>query len=435
MEASDSLRGERRETGAPAATPVATEGTEPVVDLTQVAFALSDALDLVGAGLVQHGKRVAVMSAHVAEALDLPDGERDDLFLSALLHDCGVSRTSVHRALIRNFDWEGAPEHCRVGADLLRGFPPLRRHAEVVLLHHTPHSDPLLRSVPPRAARDANLVLIADRTDALLASSAGEDPLVAKERIRRSIAGRRGTTFAPPIVDAFLEASDPESFWLELEPHHLERELAERGGRPRPISGGDLRELAAMFARVVDAKSPFTAEHSAGVARLSELLGAEAGLSPQVCRRLELAGLLHDLGKLRVPDEILDKPARLDAREFALMERHSFETWQILRRIDALRDVASWAAWHHEQLSGAGYPFHRRDGEIPLPARIVAVADVFQALAQDRPYRAALAVPEIVRILREMAADGALDPGVVELAASRSADCWLAAVAGSGTAG
>ena len=189
--------------------------------------------------------------------------------------------------------------------------------------------------------------------------------------------------------------------------------------------------LAMLFARLVDAKSPWTARHSESVARLSVALGRLAGIPEADCEKLELAGLLHDLGKLRVPDEILDKKGKLDPGEWAIMERHTFETWQILRRIRSFTEIAEWASLHHETPSGRGYPFRRAGERIPLPARLVAVADVFQALAQERPYRASLDPRAILRVLQAMVRAGRLDAYGVELAGGNLGACWEAATAGA----
>lgn len=400
------------------------------LDLSEVAFALSDALDLVGVNILQHGKRVAYMARECGRALELPEPEADDLFLAALLHDSGVSSSRVHRSLLGTFDWEGADEHCVAGHRLLSGFAPFRRIAEVVRWHHTHTADPALARVDADVARFANLIFLSDRVDALAHQNGERDVLLARGDIRREIARRSGEHFTPHLVEAFLETSESEAFWLMTEPHHLERYMQEasREALPRKAGPGSLRELAAVFARIVDAKNPFTAEHSLGVARLARLLGELSGLSPSEYDRLEIAGLLHDLGKLRVPDEVLDKPGALDEAEFATMERHTFETYQILRRIRAFGPIASWAAFHHETPSGRGYPFRVADGGIPLEARLVAVADVFQALSQERPYRSALTPVEILVHLHRMVLARKLDGDVVDLVAKNFEACWNAAV-------
>ena len=151
------------------------------------------------------------------------------------------------------------------------------------------------------------------------------------------------------------------------------------------------------------------------------------GLHADVLGQLEIAGLMHDVGKLCVPDEIVDKPSPLTFVEFSVMERHSFETYQILRHIPGMETIAEWAAFHHETLNGHGYPFRHKAPRLSLEARIVAVADVFQALAQERPYRGPQPAEEIPRTLSYFVANGALDPAVVAVASEDLRASWLAA--------
>jgi HD-GYP domain-containing protein (c-di-GMP phosphodiesterase class II) len=151
------------------------------------------------------------------------------------------------------------------------------------------------------------------------------------------------------------------------------------------------------------------------------------GFNADSLAQVEIAGLMHDVGKLCVPDEIVEKPARLTPVEFSVMERHSFETWQILRHVPGLETIAEWAAFHHEALNGRGYPFRHKGGRLSMEARIVAVADVFQALAQERPYRGAQPAGEIRGILEGFVADGVLDGDVVAVASQDFEASWFAA--------
>lgn len=400
------------------------------IDLTQVTLALSDALDLVGVHVIQHGKRVAAIALETGRRLGLSPEDRHRLLLAGVLHDCGVSSTETHRELIFHFDWEQSREHAERGYELLRGFPPFAELAELVRHHHT-HWDELSRGPLPRPlALQANLLFLADRVDALVQQRLDRDLLIARKDIQRNLEWMHGEFFSPDLLEAFDEAAKSESLWLMLEPHHLERYLtkAAREAPRRALAFAELRTLAEIFSRIVDAKSPFTAAHSRGVARLARFLGELRGLEGDRCDLLELSGLLHDLGKLRVPDAILHKPGPLTEAEFAQMERHTFETYQILSRIEGLEDLPEWAAFHHETLTGEGYPFHRGGAEMPEEARIVAVADVFQALAQERPYRHSLEPAQILTILREMAEAGRLDASLVDLAADNAQACWDAAM-------
>jgi HD-GYP domain-containing protein (c-di-GMP phosphodiesterase class II) len=406
------------------------------LNLTEVAIALSDALNLVGIEDAGHGKRVAFMATEVGKAAGLPADALDRLFLSALLHDCGVSSNRVYRKLTTNFDWEGSAEHCLAGHELLFGFPPFRTAASIVLHHHDRWDSPARAQTEPDIALLANAIFLADRTDVLCLAFKQGDILMARGAVRDGIARRSKGHFSPELVGAFLEASIPEAFWLTLEPRHIDRYIEDAllAARPGEADARDLRQLATIFARIVDAKSPFTAQHSLGVARLARVLGGLLGMSTDVCDQLEIAGLLHDLGKLRIPDEVLEKHAPLDAGEFSTISRHGFDTYQILRRIRPFQTLATWASFLHEALSGGGYPFRRRGLQIPFPARALAVADVFQALLQTRPYRPALTPDPALKVLREMSEKGKLDPEIVEVLAQNLDLCRVAAVGEPGSA-
>lgn len=143
---------------------------------------------------------------------------------------------------------------------------------------------------------------------------------------------------------------------------------------------------------------------------------------------LELAGLLHDIGKLRLPDEILEKTDSLNEEEHSQILRHSFDTYNILKNIKGLEKIAVWASQHHEREDGSGYPYHLRQNTISFEAQIVSVADVFQALAQKRPYRDALNPDMIMEILNEQVDDGKLNREVVMCIDHHLQDCWNVAI-------
>lgn len=381
-------------------------------DLRSVIYALSDALDLVGVDDVAHGKRVGIMAAECAAELGLGGQEQDFLFDLGMLHDIGVSSTGIHRNLVEQFDWAGSQQHAETGYALLKDYAPLAAMAVPVRYHHTHWSQLQDKGLDPAVARAANLIFLVDRVDALAAPHyASNGVLPHMHQIRDEIARNAGGRFAPELVAAFLTASAREAFWLRLEPRSIQAALQDRlalageGNAPT----GSLRELARIFSRIVDAKSPFTAEHSLGVAGVACLLARRLGVAPDNVDKLEIAALLHDLGKLRVPDEILDKPGKLDPAERLVINSHSFETFQILRNIKGFEEIAPWAAYHHEEPGGSGYPFHVDAAALPIEARILRVADIFQAMVQDRPYRAGLGAQEALAFLQKLAGEGRID--------------------------
>lgn len=388
-------------------------------DLRRVIYALSDALDLVGIDDLAHGKRVGIMAAQCAQQMGLAAGETALLFDLGLVHDIGVSSTVTHHHLVAEFDWESSQGHCAVGHALLRDFAPLATLALPVKYHHTRWPVLLEQGVEREVARRANLIYLVDRVDAMAAPHYADGSLLLHvPRIRAQLAERANSYFSPELVDGFLVASRAEAFWLNLEARGIQAYLADMlaQGAPYVASVHELKQLATIFSRIVDAKSPFTAQHSLGVAGLARFLAERLGISADNCDKIEIAGLLHDIGKLRVADEILDKPARLDERERALMNAHSFETFQILRLIPGFGEIARWAAYHHEQPGGDGYPFHLPGETLAIEARILRVADIFQAMVQDRPYRSGLSADAVRDFMRELAERGDVDAKIVDVA-------------------
>ena len=387
------------------------------MQLKSAVFALSDALDLVGVNDFQHGKRVAMIARETAALIGLPEPRLDNLVFACLLHDLGVSSTAEHQRLAFNVDCADRDVHCLRAYHLLQPFAHLSRVANAIRYHHTAWAD-----LPPELseadALDSNLILMADRVDALLLRHGLDDPLVHNESVHREIDRLAGHTLAPEVVEAFHAAAAKEAFWIALVPRHVQSYLADLKLDQWNISIDfpQFRHVARLVSSIVNAKSHFTAAHSLGVAELSRHLGERMGFGQDSLAEMEIAGLMHDIGKLCVPDEIIEKPGRLTFAEFSMMERHSFETYQILRHVPGLEKIAEWAAFHHEALNGHGYPFRRSAETLSWEARIVAVADVFQALAQTRPYRGPQSLEEISSILEEFVARGVLDPDIVAIA-------------------
>lgn len=399
------------------------------IDLDRAVQALANALDLVGVDKPGHGHRVALMAAGCAIELGWPEPRRHDLLRAALLHDCGVSSTREHRTLVNVLHWDDARRHAERGAVYLSEVPALAHLAPIVAEHHTPWSELQARGVEPEIAEAANLIFLADRADAARAIAVPPGREVA-EALARHDDGH----FSPQLMAAFTELSEREAFWFAQEEpwlHVRVNELLADGPRVR-MDWAAIKGLARVFARIIDAKSPYTERHSQGVARLVRRIGERFGLEPAVLDELEVAGLLHDLGKLGIPDELLEKAGPLGVEERRMMARHAFDTYEILRHVFGSSPIAQWAALHHEHLSGHGYPFHSHGDQLPLQARIVAVADVFQALAQKRPYRDGLDGEAIAHHLDGMVFAGRLDRSVVDVVKADMEGCRGVALAGEG---
>lgn len=403
--------------------------TELIVDLRQMVMAMAAAVDLVGMNDTNHGKRVGYIALQMARQRDFDRDAQQFVFDLGLMHDCGVSTEQTHNNLVSLFDWEESDIHCKIGYRLLSGFEPLADFAEPILYHHTPWEELSALGVDGRVRKLANLIFLADRVDVTAAPHYGADVLLAKDGIIASIEEKSGVYFDPEWVAAFKQIASFEAFWISLEERHVTRFAWDMGRyhQTRTLNIAQLRQLALIFSYIVDQKSPFTTRHSERVGALARHIASLAGLSDIRCDKIEVAGYLHDLGKLHIPDGILEKPGPLSRFERSVMNQHSYETYEILRTIEGLDEITAWAAFHHDDLSRTGYPFHPKPDDLSVESRILAVADVFQALVQDRPYRAGMSREQVARILVKMANTGKLDRDIVDLALADVADCFAVA--------
>ena len=316
-----------------------------------------------------------------------------------------------------------------VGEYYLNQFRPLLHLAPVIRHHHTHWEELGGYHLPEHSALAANLIYLADRIDVLRAKQR-KAGITSPRELAATITGilqdHSPSHFAPELVAAFAQIAGNDSFWYILEPLELSDFIhdMEREGTTQLSDFEDIYQLAQIFARIVDAKSDFTYNHSVGVARLARHLAELAGLPPHQIELIEIAALLHDLGKLGVPDELLEKAGPLTREEAEVMHRHSYETFRILRHIKGFEEMAEWAGNHHETLLGNGYPFRHRNSELSIEARIIAVADAFDALSRDRPFHKRVSVrsavgeivkgagtqfdPRVVQAFRELAESGRL---------------------------
>jgi putative nucleotidyltransferase with HDIG domain len=223
---------------------------------------------------------------------------------------------------------------------------------------------------------------------------------------------RRGAQFDPEVADAFLGAPKPvleivaaPSAWqafLDAEPTPHAR-----------LDEARLDEVALAFARYVDLKSPFTLAHSTGVARLAADAAARAALPADDTRLLRRAALLHDLGRVSVPNGVWDKPGLLDAGERERVRQHAYHGERILAQAPTLEPLAALVGSHHERLDGGGYHRGVRGAALPPAAGLLAAADVYHGLTEPRAHRAALAPDGAARELGALATRGALDGDAV----------------------
>jgi len=380
------------------------------VSMIDMVMCLSQATDVISHAVADHQKRVAYISCSLAGEMGYSSEECNRLLMAGALHDVGaLSLRERLSALAFEATYPQMRAHALAGAALLRTFPLLADVASLVEYHHTAYRD-RDQSTPA----SANLLHLADRVDVLLDHRLPLLSQVAGVSERIQMESRQ--MFDPLAVAAFLRLARRESFWLDLAPNLLDRALVKLDKAIAvDLNLTSLMDFARLFGHIIDFRSRFTATHSSGVAATAEAIAGLVGMSRAEGRLLKVAGYLHDLGKLAIPTEVLEKPGRLTPEEYDLVRSHTFYTYRILETVKGLETLAAWAAFHHERLDGTGYPFHCSDEELGMNSRIMAVADVFTAITEDRPYRAGMDTRATARVLTGMADSGGLDRRLVKL--------------------
>ncbi|MBP3820847.1 diguanylate cyclase [bacterium] len=183
---------------------------------------------------------------------------------------------------------------------------------------------------------------------------------------------------------------------------NFEDEIVKKINNVEILNHNNLMEMVTSLAGAIDAKDPYTKGHSTSVSRYSEALARALNLPEQEVERIKIGAMLHDIGKIGIPESVLKKPGKLDDEEWKIMKQHpTIGAEKVLAPNEALREFIPIVKHHHERLDGKGYPDMLKGDEIPLEARIVSVADAYHALVSDRPYRKGMPIEKACRILQE----------------------------------
>jgi putative nucleotidyltransferase with HDIG domain len=440
---------------------MSTAAAPGTIRLSDVVSALSAALDLTEGQPMGHAIRSCLLGMRIAEELQLPAQDCSNLYYALLLKDAGCSTNSarMHQILgsddirakreVKFEDWTkpslsglryllrnvlpGRSLARRLVKSVVLGLQQKRNNAEMIgarcergaeIVRKIGMSEAVAQAIHnldehwngagyPGHRRGQEIPLLArimnvSQTLEAFASARGSAEAV------KVVSERSGTWFDPEIVRVVRSLQDEESLWQKIRSKDLREDVLQmEPGEAIPASPDRIDSICDAFAEVIDAKSPYTFSHSVGVAKAAVEISQGLGLASNTITMVRRAALLHDIGKLSVSNAILEKPGKLTDTEWVSMKMHPVYTRAILKMVSGFEHLAFVAAAHHERLDGRGYPEGLTAPQLSLPARIICVADVYQALSEKRPYRDSLPM-EVVFDIMQKDAPNQLDPQCLE---------------------
>jgi putative nucleotidyltransferase with HDIG domain len=439
------------------------------IRLSEIISALSYALDLTEGQPMGHSVRACMIGMRLAQQVGMSVDEQAELYYSLLLKDAGCSSNASRLFHILNADEIKAKgdlktkDWTRIGWESLHyalthvatGMPFLQRMQRLFQVAATQRQD-CCTLVKIRCERGSSIAKQLGFSDAVadgiynldehwngrgypgglrkheipmfsrIANLAqtlevfynAQGPMEAIGAAQK----RSGLWFDPDLVKAATSLANSGILWHGLGHANLVQTVAALEPKHHRVTATDesIDKICEAFAEVIDAKSPFTYRHSHGVAAAAMEIGEWLGMEPQNIKLLRRAALLHDIGKLSVPNYILEKPAKLSAAEWQIVKAHPYYTLEILKKIPGFARLSHDAAAHHEKLDGSGYWQGLKGDQLSTFARILAVADIFDALHAKRPYRDGIPLEVVFQMLRADAPHALDLPSVEALIASKS---------------
>lgn len=355
--------------------------------------------------LVDHGIRVAYIVLKMLEAEGISDQKRiRDLCFLTMVHDVGAYKTEEINDMVQ-FETGNVWNHSIYGYLFLKYLSPFSELSSVILFHHTDY-EKLIRipDLQSDIIKWAQIVNLADRMDVCMQTGEVKDITSFLERFREK-------KFSSEVVDLFLTVEKKDHVLENLRRNHEEKlniskEVFMSLGNPS-YAKEEIDTYLKMIVYAIDFRSPFTVIHTITTTSISRELAVLMDLDENQVTQIYYGALLHDLGKIGIPVEILEYPGKLSPQAMKIMKTHVNITEEIMNgEIEPV--VAKIALRHHEKLDGSGYPRGLKSDDLTLSERIVAIADIVSALYGRRSYKEAFGKEKIVGILSEMKENGLL---------------------------
>jgi len=366
-------------------------------------FGLSYALDIAGKNNLSHSKSTAYIAVSIGREIGLAENSILELYYTALLHDIALSNTYEVAA------------HCIDGEKMLKKLPLPEIIAENVHYHHEFYDGSGSFGLSgDNIPQGAGIICFSSAFDDKFSKISGE----FERKIFLSVCDwldSQKKFFSSDIIIAFENLIKREYFLLDYFNSETKYILSNKLVVGDDVYYGydDVVKYARCFADIIDCKSPFTCNHSHGIAALARKAATELKYDEETQNKMYIAGLLHDIGKLHVPVHILHKNGKLTPEERFEINKHTYYSRKVLEQIGGFEDIVNYASNHHEKLDGTGYPYQIPGERLSELERVMAICDVYQALTEERPYRAKLPSKKVWYIIDCMVENRHLDASLV----------------------
>lgn len=390
------------------------------IDLAKFLDSLTIALDFVEKEILNvapyHGQRVASIANRLAKAFNFDQKRTFALTQAAFLHDCALNEyfhdekpNEEKRAQEKDMGL-----HCKAGEKIISKLPFYNLIENAVLYHHeTADGNGAYGKKANETPLTARLIHFADVLDVNWNLSEKIDQNKFNS-ICKWVKEITGTIIDDECSKAFFETIDFNFLSQISEDSVLNYLRSSIPYKEEDIPNEAMIDLCSIFADITDYKSHFTWRHSLGVADKAKIMAEYYGYTKEECQKLYIAGALHDIGKLMISNDILEKPGKLNSDEYKEIQNHAMGSYRLLDNISGLEEIKRIASLHHEKLDGTGYPFEYKAEQLNKNERLMACIDIYQALVEERPYKKGLEHSDAIGILTKMGNEGQLDPQIIK---------------------
>ena len=393
------------------------------INLNQLLLSMSYVLDFVEMDVLgvasNHSKRVAYISLAMAREIGLSREECFDIVALAILHDNGLTEKALQggeklEPTTKRKFLERFKDHCIIGENNIKDFPFLTDVKDVIRYHHEHYDGTgFFKLKEDETPIMAQIISFVDNLDTEFNLKDGYRD--KEEEILKYLKQKENKWSSTKVLNSFLNVSKFTGFSLDLKDALIGKAINRNLDRfNRDLSYEEIRKVTQVFSKIIDFKSKFTADHSQGLCEKVEMMTKYYKKGREETIKLMIAADLHDIGKLIIPNTILEKPASLTDKEFKIIKTHTYYTRLCLESLNGFEDITEWASNHHEKLDGSGYPYGFDRDRLDFNSRMMGCIDIYQALIEDRPYRSGMSHDKTMKILRDMASQGLIDRDIVE---------------------